>query len=115
MDHMKLWYTGFSLKGRGPPFFESRFCYRREPLYFPEILSACAEGYSNQNAVCLSLAGSHHYDTQNKHQCQANYVSFILKKTDFLCKLRTALRHTACTSTVLHSRLAHARIAVKPM
>ena len=49
-------------------------------------LSACAEGYSNQNvclSVCLSLAGSwrrHYYDTQNKHQCQANYVLFILKK-----------------------------------
>ena len=68
-------------------------------------LSACAEGYSNQNvclSVCLSLAGS----CRNKHQCQANYVLFVLKKTDFCVNLfipseKAAVYATLTDSTVL--------------
>ena len=78
-------------------------------------LSACAKSY----VVCVcvyhlqDLGRQHHFDTQNKHQCQANYVSFILK-TDFLCNSVLSLRkseppalyYTGTVRTVLSSRLA---------
>ena len=64
--------------------------------------------YSSQN-VCLS-AVCHSQDlgddTSNKHQCQANYVLFILKRTDFCVNLfipseKAAVRATLTDSTVL--------------
>ena len=48
----------------------------------------------------LSLAGSWHYDTQNKHQCQANYVLFILKK---LISFRKSSCHCHTTLTGFES------------
>ena len=55
----------------------------RAPLALDlQVISRVTSNHNVCLSVCLSLAGSwrqHHFDTQNKHQCQANYVSFILK------------------------------------
>ena len=55
--------------------------------------------------VCLSLAGSwrrHHHDTQNKHQCQANYALFIFKKLiSVLVVVALRVCHTGFEATAL--------------